>query len=231
MNAALKSDQFNELFRSGRRHTYQKNEMILRSDDTPQGVYLIESGMIKIYSLTKQGDEHVHHFFGPGDFFPLIWTIEGFTLNMYYEALGPVTLWIVPRETFMDHTAKNQALMLELLKAVVDRYRLYSGRIDNLLYSDARERSAYRLMSLANRFGTKTADGLVINANITHEDMAHSINMTRETFGRLISRFQQQGIIGYDEQRQLIIKDLVALARIIGQDEVDQMWPDLIKNG
>jgi CRP/FNR family transcriptional regulator len=150
---------------------------------------------------------------------------------MYYEALGPVTLWIVPRETFMDHTAKNQALMLELLKAVVDRYRLYSGRIDNLLYSDARERSAYRLMSLANRFGTKTADGLVINANITHEDMAHSINMTRETFGRLISRFQQQGIIGYDEQRQLIIKDLVALARIIGQDEVDQMWPDLIKNG
>jgi CRP-like cAMP-binding protein len=119
--------------------------------------------------------------------------------------------------------------MKEILEELIDRYNTYGGRIDNLLYSDVRERSAYRLLSLASRFGVKSKEGLVIDASITHTDLAHSINTTRETFGRTLRRLQQRGIIAYDEQRHIVIRDMAALAGIIGEDEARAMWPDLIE--
>ncbi len=229
MPDGAKSKKLKAMFHSGKQLDYQKNEIILRANDTPRGVYLIGSGMIKIYSLTKQADEHVHHFFGPDDFFPMIWTFRGFMRNVYYETLEPTKIWLVPHETFIEFISNNRDVMFELLEEMVDRYRLYAGRIDNLLYSDARERCTYRLLGLANRFGLKTDDHLVINATITHEDLAHSINMTRETFGRSLGRLQRKNIIGYDRRHRLVIKDLPALINIIGRDETETMWPELMR--
>lgn len=223
------SEHLQALFLNGRRLQFQKNEIILRANDTPQGVYFIEKGLVKIYSLTKQGDEHVHHFFGPCDFFPMIWTFQQHDRTSFFEALAPTTLLVVSREEFMSHISENRDALFELLEEMIERYHRYAGRIDNLLYSDARERCAYRLLSLANRFGRRTKQGILIEVNITHEDLAHSINMTRETFGRNFSRFQQRGIIAYDAERHLLIKDLPALIKIIGQNETAAMWPALIE--
>src|SRR5579884_1834547 len=225
-------DQFKDLkeyFKTGRRLQFQKNELILRAGEVPRGVYLIDSGIIKIYALSRHGNEHIHHFFGAGDFFPMTWIFRDFTRNLFYECVEPVTVWLVPKQDFQDFVLKNDRILLKMLEEVVQRYLRYSGRIENLLYSDARERSAYRLLSLANRFGKKTAAGIVIKASITHEDMAHSLNMTRETFSRALARFQQSGIVAYDKNRCLVIKDLPALINIIGYDESIYMWPNLMK--
>lgn len=229
MQHGVKSEKLKALFHSGRQLKYQKNETILRAHETPRGVYLIDSGVIKIYSLSKRRNEHVHHIFGPGDFFPIIWPFRRSIRSLYYEAISPATLWLIPRDTFREFLTSHADVMAELLDELIDRYHLYSGRIDNLLYSDARQRSAYRILSLANRFGVKTDDGIVIDASITHLDLAHSINMTRETFGRTLSRLQQKGIMGHDENHHMIIKDLPALAHIIGMDEAEAMWPELMK--
>ncbi|GAC1499375.1 MAG: hypothetical protein NVS1B10_02000 [Candidatus Saccharimonadales bacterium] len=229
MDTATGTGKLRDIFsQTGRSLSYQKNEIILRAGDRPQGVYLIESGIIKIYTLTKQNTEHVTHFFGTGDFFPVIWLFRGHTRNVYYQALEPVKLKVVPRDVFKEYVTENQHITLELLEEMVKRYERYAGRIENLLYSDARERCAYRLLSLGNRFGTKTPDGIVINAIITHEDLARSLNMTRETFGRALSRMQSRGIITYDHEHHIVIKDLDTLVKIIGQDETRNTWPLLL---
>ncbi len=230
MQHGVQSAKLKALFHSGRQLTYQKNEIILRARETPRGVYLIESGVIKIYSLSKQRNEHVHHIFGPGDFFPIIWPFRLSIRSLYYEALGTTTLWLIPRETFREFISSHPDEMSELLSVLIDRYHLYTGRIDNLLYSDSRERCAYQLLSLANRFGVKTKEGIVIDVAVTHIDLAHSINMTRETFGRALGRLQQKDIIGYDDRHRIVVKDLLALAHIIGEDEAQAMWPELMKH-
>lgn len=231
MDHGVKSEKLKGLFHSGRQLKYAKNSTIIRAGEIPRGVYLIESGLIKVYSLSKQGEEHVHHFFGPGEFFPIIWPFRRSTRRMYYETLASSVFWVVPRENFRKFVSTNLEAMTDLLDELIDRYHLYTARIDNLLYSDARERCVHRLLSLASSFGVRGDDGIVIEALITHEDLAHSINMTRETFGRCIGRLQQTGLIGYDAGHHFIIKDLPALARIIGREEVEALWPDLKQYG
>jgi CRP-like cAMP-binding protein len=224
-----RSEKLKLVFQGGKRFEYQKGTTILRARETPRGAYFIESGLLKMYSLSRQGDEHVLDFLGPGDLFPILWPFRRTVRSMYYEALAPTTLRMIPREDFSDLMAGQPRIMSEVLEMLVDRYHLYVGRIDNLLYSDALERSAYRLLALANRFGVRTDDGIVIDALITHEDLAHSISTTRETFGRSMTRLQRRGLIGYDSQRHVVIKDLSKLSGIIGRDESAAMWPELMK--
>jgi CRP-like cAMP-binding protein len=226
---ATRSDKLKALFRDGRRFEYPKSGTILRARETPRGAYFIESGLLKMYSLSKQGDEHVLDFLGPGDLFPILWPFRRTVRSMYYEALTPATLRMIPRDDFSRLMDGHPEIMSEVLEMLVDRYHLYVGRIDNLLYSDALERSAYRLLALANRFGRNTDEGVVIEAQITHEDLAHSISTTRETFGRSMARLQRRGLIGYDDKRHIVIKDLAKLGAIIGHDEAAAMWPELMK--
>jgi CRP/FNR family cyclic AMP-dependent transcriptional regulator len=227
MQHEAKSEKLEALFRSGKQFKYKKNATIIRAGETPRGVHLIEDGLVKIYTLSRQGDEHVHHFFGPGDFFPIIWLFRQGVRNMFYETLCPTTTWLIDGEVFRNFVTANPDVTYQLLEEMVNRYYLFTGRIDNLLYSDALERSAHRLLSMVNRFGVKTKQGIVIDVSITHEDLAHSISTTRETFGRSMSRLQQKGIIGYDDQHHIVITDLPALSRIIGAHESETMWPEL----
>jgi len=225
----LDSDKLKALFHGGKRFDYQKNTTILRARETPRGVYLIESGILKMYSLSKQGDEHILDFFGPDDIFPMIWPFRRSVRSMYYETISPATMWMIERAEFREFIDKNSDVMSDVLEELIDRYHQYVARIDNLLYSDALERSAYRLLSLADRFGVKTGKGIVIEALITHEDLAHSISTTRETFGRSLARLQRKNILGHDDRHHIVIRDLASLADIIGRDETKAMWPNLMQ--
>lgn len=223
------SSQLEEFFRGGRKCFYKKDEIILRAGDNPQGVYYIESGFIKIYSLDKEGNEHIHLFFSRGDLFPKIWIYSDAVRNVYYEAMEDTVIWLVPRDEFKKLVASNSEIAVMMLERVVGLFRLYAGRIDNLLYSDSHERVAGCLISLANFRGKKTEAGFVIDAPLTHQEIASSINLSRETTSRAMGRLQRNGVIGYDQFRHIVIKDLQKLVDIIGEDEVNGIWPKLIK--
>lgn len=216
-----------DFFHKGRKKTYQKGEVILRAGDIPQGIYLIEKGNIKIYALSKEGDEHTHVFYQAGDIFPLIWAFKEAIRNVYYQALEDVVVWVVPKEEFLAFVNENVHVAVKLLGQAVEMFRLYAGRIDNLLYSNSYERTAYRLLSLKDRFGEKHSDGWIINSPHTHQDIASTVNLTRETVSRAMERMQRRGIIAYDTKRRIVIKDVAGLMHVIGEDEAIGMWPEL----
>lgn len=229
MDSSGQSEQLRAFFRSGSKRQYHKNETILRTGAEPAGIYFIESGLIKIFVNDKNGVEHITHFFGDGDFFPLVWFFRPTAQTRNYQTLEPTVVWVVSTEKFREFIFGSKDILYEMVEEMVDRYIRYRGRIENLLYSGARERTAYRLLSLANRFGQPVDGAMVIKASITQEDLARSLNMTRETLGRCLSRFASRGFIAYDGDHHIILKDLGALVKIIGHYETETTWPELMK--
>jgi CRP/FNR family cyclic AMP-dependent transcriptional regulator len=215
-----------ELFHAGRKQTFQKGEIILRAGDIPQGVYLIETGLVKVYALSRQGAEHTHLFYMPGDIFPVIWAFKDAIRNVYYQAMQSTTVWVVPKDQFRSFVDTHASAALALLEQTVGNFRLYAGRIDNLLYSNSHDRIAYCLLSLLDRFGERQTDGSwLINIPITHQEIASSINLSRETVSRGFERLQRRGMVVHDAERRIVITDLPALIHIIGEDDVVGMWP------
>jgi CRP-like cAMP-binding protein len=89
-------------------------------------------------------------------------------------------------------------------------YRIHSERIINLEYRTVRERLVSFLLTMSNRFGVKTKDGLVIEVPLKQQDIASSINASRETTSRELTGLERKGLIS-NSQPTIIIKDIEAL--------------------
>lgn len=195
-------------------HTYQKNEFIIRPGEIPPGVFFIHQGLVKAYGITKYNEENLLIIRKEGEIFPLIWAITGKERQVVYQALAPTITWMVKRDTFNDYLTKNPDSLAPVLDMAVEMYRLHSERILNLEYRTVRERIISFLQTMGKRFGTTTSQGLLINVPLRHQDIASSVNATRETTSRELSALERKGLITH-KQSLIVLKDCAALQKYL----------------
>ncbi len=190
-----------DFFRQGTRLTYKKGEFIIRPGETPPGVFFIEKGLIKSYDITKYGEENLLVIRHDGELLGMTWALTHRPKEVMYAALAPTTVWLLPREKFDTLLEANPKVALPLLHLVTDMYRVHSERILNLEYRTVRERLISFLLSMADRFGTKIPEGVLIDAPLRHQDIASSISATRETTGREITALEKKGLLSNSSSR------------------------------
>lgn len=189
-------DALVDLFHRGTRLTYKKGELVIRPGEKPTAVFFIESGLVKAYDITKYGEENLLIIRRPGEIFPLIRPIISKGPTVIYEALSTLHVWRIDQETYINNLTKRPELLPPLLDMTIEMYRMHSERIINLEYRTVRERLVSFLLTMSKRFGQKQPDGsIVIDVPLRQQDVASSINASRETAGREISRLEQKGLV------------------------------------
>lgn len=199
-----------ELFQTGTQLTYKKGEFIIRPGERPSGVFYIEKGLVKAYDITKYGEENLLIIRRAKEIFPLIWAITGQERKIIYEALSEVTVRRLDQQTYLDYIYKHPDALPPLLDMVVEMYRIHSERIINLEYRSVRERLISFLLTMSQRFGKTTKEGIVIDVTLRHQDIASSINATRETTGRELSNLERKGLVS-NSQSIITLKDIKKL--------------------
>jgi CRP/FNR family transcriptional regulator len=94
----------------------------------------------------------------------------------------------------------------------LEMYRLHSERILNLEYRSVRERIISFLLTMSQRFGKQTDEGLLIDAPLRHQDIASSVNATRETTSRELSSLERKGLLS-NKQSLILLKDIDGLRK------------------
>lgn len=202
------------LFHEGTRLTYKKGEFIIRHGETPQGVFYIEKGRVKAYDITKYGEENLLIIRKSREIFPLIWAITSQDRNIVYEALNTTTVWRLDQRKYLSYLYEHTFVLPPLLDMAIEMYRIHSERIINLEYRSARERLASFLLTMKQRFGKKRGKYYIIDVPLRHQDIASSINMSRETASREMSALERKGLISTN-QSIITLKDISKLKAII----------------
>lgn len=208
----MQEDPFKKLvafFTATSPQRYIKSQTILRPDDE-LGVFYIESGHIKIYSMLKNGDEKVYMFYKSGEFFPLVWAFNGTKKNVFFEAMEETVLYKVSREKFLSFVKQDPVLLEAALNQIITVLNIYVDRVDSLEHTKAYPRLISRLNFLADRFGKQTPKGILLDIPITHQDIANTVAMTRETTSREIEKLEQKDLLSH-EDHSIIIKDFIKL--------------------
>lgn len=202
------TEELVEVFRHyGSKYTYKKGEFIIRPGESPSGVFLIESGLVKAYDITKYGEENLLIIRRESEMFPLIWAITGQERQVIYEAIGPTAVWEISREQFLAHIKSHAEALAPLLDMTLEMYRIHSERILNLEYRSVRERLISFLLTMSHRFGKKTPQGLLINVPLRHQDIASSINASRETTTRELTSLERKELL-INSQSLITLVDL-----------------------
>jgi len=195
------------LFHRGTRLTYKKGEYIIRPGESPAAVFYIESGLVKAYDITKYGEENLLIIRKEHEIFPLIWAMTGQERHVIYEALAPVTVWRINRKEYLSFIDSHSEVLAPLLDMTIEMYRIHSERIINLEYRTVRERLISFLLTMSTRFGEKTDDGLMIKVPLKQQDIASSINASRETTSRELSALERKGLVVSSKTTFIILKD------------------------
>ena len=203
-----------DLFRKhGVKQTFRKGDFVIRPGEHPPGVFYIYQGLVKAYDITKYDEENLLIIRKEGELFPLIWAITGLERHVIYQALAPTLTWQISRETFLKFVEKQPEALAPLLDMTLEMYRLHSERILNLEYRTVRERIISFLLTMSQRFGKETAEGLLIEVPLRHQDIASSVNATRETASRELSALERKGLLINKAQSFIVLKDVEGMKK------------------
>lgn len=190
--ASLKLAQF---FSKYKLLKYKKGENILRADDQILGIHLLKKGFVRQYSISSSGHELTIQIYKPGFYFPTLLAIANLPNRYYFAAATDVELRRSPSKEFIGFIKNEPGILFDFINRISDNYYELVGRLENLMFEQAYFRVVSLLSYLANRFGTKSGNKIIVRIPLTHEDIANWTGINRETASRQIEKLMVKGLI------------------------------------
>lgn len=187
--------------------TYTANEIIFLEGETAEGLWIVESGYIKIYKLSPDGNEHILHLRGPGKTFNDIGALDGDNNPANAAALSAkVQVWLVPSEIITQILIQNSQVALNVIRLLAKRVRSLVGQIEDL--------ALYSVIVRLARFLIKQIDDSSLSGpGVTRTVIAAHLNTTPQTISVALRELEATGAIEFD-RHQIIIIDKTQLRSI-----------------
>ena len=196
--ASLDEQQFAFL----RTHTVQRHfsagEQIFGEGEPCSGLYVVQSGNVRIYKNSANGREQTLSIEGPGSTVAELPVFDRGSYPASVQAITDASMLFVSKQGFHALCMKYPDVALNVLAVVGGRLRRLVGLIEELSFSTVRTRLAALLVRLAHSQGTRTPAGIEVTLPPTNQDIAAEIGTVRELVSRNLSRFQSEGLLRTD---------------------------------
>jgi CRP/FNR family cyclic AMP-dependent transcriptional regulator len=170
---------------------FKKNEVILYEEDTNEYMYIILLGKVKVVRTTLDGKEIILAIHQSGSFFGEMSLIDGKTSPASVIATEDSLISIISKADFFSIIFSQNKITRNLLHILCDRLRKSWDTIQLLNFNNAAQRTKMLFLMLADEYGEKTPEGIILNIKLTHQDISDMTGLTRETVTRVIDKFQK----------------------------------------
>jgi CRP/FNR family cyclic AMP-dependent transcriptional regulator len=184
---------------------YQKGSLIFMEGEEAEAVYFIKKGKVKIFKTGQDGREHIINILPEGEVFAESCL---FGLNKYpasAEAYEDIEVLLIKIKDFEKLLEEYPKISIGIIKAMGKRLQMVSKKIENLALRDAYGKTAMLLMDLILKKHSKLYDGLEIDTDLSRQEMASMVGLTRETFTRALAKLKESGAIDFERDRIKII--------------------------
>jgi CRP/FNR family transcriptional regulator, cyclic AMP receptor protein len=189
---------------------YAPGEIVFGEGESCSGLYVVESGHVRIFKSSVAGREHVLSIDGPGSSIAELPVFDGGNYPASVAALDEATLLFISKQDFQALCLTHPQVALKVLRVVGARLRRLVGIIEELSFTTVRHRLASFLLRQAQKEGKRTEDGVEVSLPASNQELASQIGTVRELVSRNLSRLQAQGLL-HVEGRSIVIRDLKAL--------------------
>jgi CRP-like cAMP-binding protein len=193
--------------------TRGRGQVYFRQGEPATHVYAVLSGQVKLVAVHPDGRAVIHRVVGPGEVFG--------GLAMLGEQLYPVTAESWEESTALAWTGEDlhQLVLrypqtaLNLLHMAAGRVRELQARVEELVAERVERRIARAVLRLVRHAGRRSEEGVVIDLPLSREDLANLTGTTLFTVSRVLSRWEERGMVVAGRQR-LVIRSLHAFAEV-----------------
>lgn len=192
-------EQFLEAYPS---KVFEKGQLILLKDEVPKGIYIIESGFIKTYSIGPNGEERIISIDAKNEDIPIGYASGLVTRSQYfYEAYSKCAIRIVPIDAYVEHLSQNIKSLLRRHVRLTKLLLSTLARVEALEQPKANDKVVHILLNMAERMGagskTNTSS---LKLSVTQQEIADSAGLTRETAGHVLKKLEIRKLVQHSRQ-------------------------------
>lgn len=195
-----------------RKVSFVPGALVFKQNDPCPGIFCVGSGMVRIYRIGGAGKEHTLHMAGPGQTFAEVAVIGGFPCPAFAEVTQAGQGAMLPSPAILSMLREEHAFCLELLVGMSHWVRHLTDLLEDITLRDASGRVARHLLQTR-----QDARGTVGLAGLK-KHIASQLNLTSETFSRVLRRLADAGVVDLADDKRLRIVDRKALEELSGQE-------------
>jgi CRP/FNR family transcriptional regulator len=188
-----------------------RGEYLFRSGDRFHSIYAVKSGSVKTATFSENGHEEIAGFHLPGELFGLD-AIDSGIHHCSARALERSLLCEIPFASLEQLSAELPSLMRQMLRIMSREIQQEQGAMQ-LGRKSAEARLATFLLDLSQRLQARGFAGDEFRLSMSRYDIGNYLGLAVETVSRLLTRFQDQGLMQV-EWKQITLLDLPRLAAL-----------------
>ena len=188
---------------------YSPGELIFTEGEMCTGLFVVETGHVRIFKSSSSGREQVLAVDGPGSSIAELPVFDGGNYPASTSAVDRARVYFISKQDFYSLCLVHPKVALKVLKVVGGRLRRLVGIIEELSFTSVRSRLIAALLRMAEQ-GKKSPAGLEVQLPSSNQELASQIGTVRELVSRNLSRLQAESLIRV-EGKTVLIPDLKRL--------------------
>lgn len=199
---------FRRLFSAARLVRFRKAQTIFLEGQPCPGMYVVGSGLVRVFKRGSQGQEKVLHLVGPGETFAEVAALGQFECPASAEAVSATTCVLLPIEPLQRLILENHDLCRQMLIGLCVWVRRLVDLVEDLTLRDATGRVArFLLRQIEGNQTTVRLPGL-------KRHLAAQLDLTSETLSRTLRRLETRGLIKHLSRAELQVLNPAGLAKL-----------------
>ncbi len=186
--------------------TYVAGDVIFNEGDIGEEMFIIQTGQVKITKKTNK-EEKTLVILSEGDFFGEMAVIDREPRSAGATAITETRCIVLNGTVFESTMQSNIHIVKRILRNMSSRLREANKLIANLLLKDHNRRVANTLVLIAQKHGTQTENGMVMDFPLTINELASSSGLAGETdkVKDILIKLEKAKVIKFDGERIIIL--------------------------
>lgn len=215
----LSPTEFDHVCTFMRRVNVQRGEYIFLTGESADYLYIIKSGLVKIFYITADGDERIIDFRDDGSIFGELFLGRYRHRVGFAQAMTDSVIYKLCEHCLFEVSQCYPAINMNFIKHLVNSQREAFARMHALSRSDAKLRLLGLLVALARSICCTLDDRFRLHPMITQEDLANMAGLNRSTVSSLINECRREGILSGTRREIIVhIREIQALLDAHGSE-------------
>lgn len=191
--------------------SFPAGHVLFTTGEPCRGLYIIETGRVRVYRTNPEGKEQVLHIEDAGHAVAELPLFDGGPYPASAVTIEPTRLVFLPLGDFEGLYRSNPDIAQGIIRALARRLRRLVHLAETLAFRDVAARLALLLAGYADERGVKTAKGVELTVGRTQEELAIEIGTARESVSRAFKQLRKEGLIEALGRNRLLIPNLARL--------------------
>jgi CRP-like cAMP-binding protein len=201
MFAGFSGAELAEILREARSARYPRNSEVFSQGEAAHSFFLLLNGHVRASKTTPAGEQVVMRYVAPGEIFGVAPAMGLKHYPATATAVDDSVVLIWPSAAWPRLVARFPALATNTLQAVGSRLQESFTRVVEMSTEQVEQRVAHTLVRLSRQSGRTVERGVEIDFPISRQDIAQMTGTTLHTVSRILSGWEQAGLIESGRQR------------------------------